>query len=190
MTEPSGQPPVPPGYRPAETGSPAPSWPPGYPLPPYPYPPGSPYPGYPMPSAAPKNGLGIAALVVAIAGLVTALSVIGGVALGALAVVLGVLGYSRVRRREADNGAVAVTGIVLGALAVLAGMACIFIYIGIWKTAGGDDYVTCMTKAGSDPVQQQQCTDRFRKHFENRLGGTLSPGAPAAPEPGSAVMPA
>lgn len=174
MTEPSGQPPIPPGYRPSATGSPAPAWLPGYP-PPYPYPP---YPGYPMPPAAPRNGLGIASLVVAIAGLVTALSVVGGIALGAVAVLLGFLGQARVRRREADNGAVAITGIVLGVLAVLAGLACIFIYVGIWRTAGGDDYVNCMTKAGSDPAAQQQCTERFREHFENRLGGSLAPAPP------------
>lgn len=189
MTEPSGQPPIPPGYRPSEPGTAGPSWSPGYP-PPYPYPPYPGYAGYPLPPVAPRNGLGVAALVAAIAGLVTALSVIGGIALGAVAVLLGFLGRARVRRREADNGAVATAGIVLGVLAVLAGLACIFVYVGIWRTAGGDDYVNCMTKAGSDPVAQQQCTDRFREHFENRLGRTVVPAPPPDLDADGDSMPA
>lgn len=155
-----------------------PSWPPAggaYPPPayPYPYPPvAGQYPGYPPPGPgnAPKNGMGIAALVVAIAGIVTALSVVGGVALGIAAVVLGFIGHGRVKRGEADNGGVAIAGMVLGVLAVIAGIGCIFVYVGIWRTAGGGDYVDCMTKAGSDATEQQQCTERFREHFENKFG--------------------
>ncbi len=153
--------------------------PPPYPQPvgyPPPYPP--PYPGYPAPTA-PRNGLGTAALVLAVAGLVTALSVIGGITLGIAAMLLGFLGYGRVKRREADNGGVAIAGIALGALALMAGIACIFIYVGIWKTAGGDDYVDCMTKAGSDPALQQQCTDRFREHFQDQFRGS----PPVTPSP-------
>lgn len=142
-----------------------------YPLPgPGEFRPPYPYPGYPPPPAAPKNGLGIAALVVAIAGLVTAISVAGGVILGVIAVLLGSLGYGRVKRGEANNGGVAISGIALGALAIVAGIACIFIYLGAWKTVGGDEYVNCMTIAGSDTTQQQQCTDRFRERFESNFG--------------------
>jgi hypothetical protein len=117
--------------------------------------------------------------VVAIAGLVTALSVLFGVVLGGVAVVLGFLGYARVKRREADNGGVAIAGIVLGVLAIIAGIASVFIYVGIWKTTGGGDYVDCMTKAGSDSDLQQQCADRFRERFENRLSVTPEPAAPS-----------
>lgn len=119
----------------------------------------------PGPPEYPKNGLGTAALVVAIIGLVTALSVAGGVVFGLVAVLLGFLGYGRVKRREANNRAVAIAGMVLGALAVVAGIACIFIYLGIWKTMGGDDYLHCITNAGSDSTLQQQCIDRVRARF-------------------------
>ncbi|BBZ23167.1 DUF4190 domain-containing protein [Mycolicibacter hiberniae] len=145
-----------------------------YPSPGYLYPYSAPgqYPGYPPPGAPPalRNGAGIAALIVAIAGIVTALSVIGGVALGLVAMVLGIIGRGRAKRGEADNGGVALAGIVLGALAVVAGIGCIFIYVGIWRTAGGGDYVACMTKAGSNTAAQQQCTERFKEHFENTFG--------------------
>lgn len=171
-----GTPPTPP--------TPQPPWPPqpslgGYPPSPYPY--HAPYPGYlpPGPGSSPwngpRNGLGIAALVAAIAGLVTALSVVLGVALGLTAVALGFAGRARAKRGEADNGAVATAGIVLGVLAVIAGIGCIFIYIGIWKTAGAGDYVDCMSKAGSDTTAQQQCTDRLREHFEDKFGGSVGP---------------
>lgn len=171
-----------------------PSWPSaggGYPPPAYPFPypvPGS-YPGYPPPGRhpTPRNGAGIAALVVAIAGIVTALSVVGGVILGIVAVVLGFVGHGRAKRGEADNGGVAISGIVLGALAVVAGIGCIFIYVGIWRTAGGD-YVDCMTKAGSDAAAQQQCTERFREHFENKFGTAESPMVQESSD--SALMPA
>ncbi|MEO6794187.1 MAG: DUF4190 domain-containing protein [Mycobacterium sp.] len=183
-----------------ESGTPSlppeshPSWSPaggGYPPPayPFPYPAPGQYPGYPPPGqpVGPRNGVGLAALVVAIAGIVTALSVVGGVALGIVAVVLGFIGHGRAKRGEADNGGVAIAGIVLGALAVIAGIGCIFVYIGIWRTAGGGDYVDCMTKAGSDAAEQQQCTDRFREHFENKLGRSETP---MVQESDSSMMPA
>lgn len=158
----------------------------GYP-PPYPYPP---YPGYPPAPVRPRNGLGVASLLLAIAGLVTALSVLGGVGLGIAAVLLGSLGHARVKRGEADNGGIAIAGVVLGVLAIVAGIACVFVYLGVWKTVGGDDYIGCMTKAGSDPVLQQQCTDRFREHLEHDFGNTPAPAAPQVQQPDSDVMPA
>lgn len=163
----------------------------GYRPPAYPYPPPA-YPGFGGPAAGPRNGLGIAALLIAIAGLVTALSVVGGVVLGSVAVLLGVLGRGRAKRGEADNGGVAMAGIVLGALAVVAGIVCVFIYVGIWKSVGGDDYLSCMSRAGSDPVSQQRCTDRFRERFQDEFGTPPAPRAPSgsALDPGSAVMPA
>ncbi len=66
---------------------------------------------------------------------------------------------------------------MLGALAIAAGIACVFSYVDIWKTVGGDDYVDCMTKAGPDTALQQQCTDRFREDFENKFSGTRTPRA-------------
>jgi hypothetical protein len=125
-----------------------------------------------QPPAGPRNGLGTAALVLAIAGLATALTVAGGVACGMAAVVLGFLGYGRVKHREADNGAVAIAGIVLGALAVIAGIACTLIYVNIWKTVGGSDYFHCMTEAGSDSRLQQQCADQFHQRLNDKFGPT------------------
>lgn len=157
-----------------------PTWPPpggAFPPPGYPYPGPGHYPGYlsPAPPNPPRNGVGLAALLVALAGVVTALSVVGGIALGLAAVVLGAVGAVRAHRGEADNGAVAIAGIALGAVAVIAGIACIFVYIGIWRTAGGDDYMACMTHAGTDTAAQQQCTEQVRKNVENSFGLPATP---------------
>ena len=56
---------------------------------------------------APRNGLGMAALVIAIIGLLSCFTIAGGVVLGIAAVVMGFIGQGRVKRGEANNGGVA-----------------------------------------------------------------------------------
>jgi hypothetical protein len=157
-----------------------------YPPPPYPYAPG-PYPGgYPPPPwqpyhsyfpppVAPKNGLGIASLVIAIVALVLVWSVGGGVILGAIAAVIGFVARGRVKRGEANNGGVAVAGIVLGIVAIVVGLIFVPIWMGLWNETGGGDYIDCLQKAGSDPVKQQQCANQFREHVEQKFSFTLTP---------------
>jgi hypothetical protein len=88
----------------------------------YPPPPPQPYYGYPRPPLAPKNGLGIASLVLAIIALLSVWSVFAPIILGLIAVVIGFLGHGRVKRGIANNGGVAIAGIVLGALAIIVGL--------------------------------------------------------------------
>jgi len=144
---------------------------------PYPagYPPPQPYYGYPPAPMAPKNGLGIASLVLAVVALVSVATVFAPIVLGAVAVVLGFLGRGRVKRGAANNGGIAIAGIVLGALAIIVGLAFIAIWTAVWKDVGGGDYIDCMQKAGSDRVLQQQCADQFRQSIEGRLSVTLTP---------------
>ena len=124
---------------------------------------------------APKNGLGIAALVLAVIALVSVATVFAPIVLGAVAVVLGFLGRGRVKRGAANNGGIAIAGIVLGALAIIVGLAFVAIWTAVWKDVGGGDYIDCMQKAGSDHVLQQQCADQFRQSVEGRLSVTLTP---------------
>jgi len=73
---------------------------------------------------APRNGLGVAALCLALAGLVSGLVPITGVValvLGALAVPFGLLGAGRVRRGSATNRRTTIAGAVLGLVAVALG---------------------------------------------------------------------
>jgi hypothetical protein len=154
------------------------------------YPPGGPQP-HPTatPVAAPKNGPGVASLVIAIVGLVTSFTVIGGVVLGIAAVVCGFVGRGRVGRGEADNGRTTVTGMVLGFLAIAAGLAFIVMWIFLWSgirdSIDSGDYLDCLQKAGPDPASQQQCADEFNEPDDDGSGAGSAPAShgPFAPQP-------
>ncbi len=166
-------------------GQPPPWNPP--PPPPYPYgaypgsyppPPPQPYSGYgqpPPPPPAPKNGLGVAALVLAILALMSVWSVAGGIVLGLVAVILGFVARGRVKRREATNGGVAIAGIVLGFLAIAVSLVFIAIWVAVFREVGGSDYVDCLSRAGTDEPAVQRCADQFRDRIEDRFSVTIAP---------------
>jgi amino acid transporter len=141
----------------------------------YPPPPPQPYSGYAPPTAQPKNGLGIAALVIAIVGLVFCWTVAGGVILGFVAIILGFVGRGRVKRGQATNGGVAIAGIVLGFLAIIVSLAFIPIWYSVFQDVGGSDYVDCVNKAGQNGEAIQKCVDQFRNRVENQFSMTLTP---------------
>jgi hypothetical protein len=138
----------------------------------YPAPPPQPYAGYAPPPAAPKNGLGIASLVIAIVALVF---IVGGIVLGVVAVILGFLGWGRARRGEANNGGVAVAGIVLGFLSIIEAVVVIGLVVWGFDRFGGTDYLDCMSRAGSDQEAIQQCADQFRENMEDEFSFTITP---------------
>ena len=146
----------------------------------YPPPPPAPYSGsgFTPPPVGPKNGLGIAALVVAIIAL---FSVVGGIVLGVVAIILGVLGLQRARRGEATNGGIAIAGIVLGILSIIEAIVVIVLSVWVFNEVGGTDYVDCLSKAGSDEDAVQQCVDQFQDRVENQFSVTLTTPAPATP---------
>jgi len=169
-TPPADPPPYPYPYPPAPSYPPGP-YPGGYPPPPMGY--GDYYaPAAPVP---PRNGLGIAALVIAILALVTTFSVAGGILLGSVAVILGIMGRGRVKRGEANNGGTALAGIVLGALAIVVGLAFIAIWVGLFNEVGGGDYFDCLQRAGQDSEKVQECSDRFRQSVEDKFSETRAP---------------
>ena len=144
------------------------AFPGGYPLPP-------PYGGYPSQAGPPKNGVGIASLVLAVIGLLSVATVFAPIALGIVAVIFGFIGHARAKRGSANNGGVAIAGIVLGGLAIVVGLAFIAIWTTVWKDVRGGDYIDCTQKAGSNHVLQQQCADHFRRSVQDRLNVTLTP---------------
>lgn len=166
-------------YPPFTAGAPVGSAPYPYSYPPGPYPAG--YPAAPMPYGdyppppPPRNGLGVAALVVAVIALLTCFTVAGGVILGLVAVVLGFAGRARVKRGEASNGGVALAGIVLGVLAIIAGLSFIAIWVGVFKQVGATDYFDCLQQAGQDRTKVQQCSDEFRQSVENHFSESRAP---------------
>ena len=187
----AGGPPYPYPYAPGPYG-PGPSGPGGYgpggyrpdSYPPGPYPPG-PYPGayppapygdyYQGPPPAPKNGLGVAALVVAIIALIGSFSVVGGILLGIVAVILGFIGRGRAKSGEATNGGVALAGIILGVVSIIAGLAFIAIWVSLFKEVGATDYFDCLQQAGQDRLAVQQCSDEFRQSVSERLSSAPTP---------------
>jgi hypothetical protein len=171
---PAGQTPYPYAYPPA--AGPAQGYPPGpypgaYPPPPMPY--GDYYPGAPMP---PRNGLGVAALVLAVIALLASCSVAGGLVLGIAAIIIGVLARGRVNRGEANNGGVAMTGIILGGLAVVISLAFIALYVNVFNQYGGRDLLSCVQEAGGDNARVQQCMDEFQQRVDAGTGRGSTPG--------------
>ncbi len=177
----AGGPPYPYPYAPGSYGPG--SYPPGS-YNPGPYPPG-PYPGayppapygdyYQGPPPAPKNGLGVAALVVAIIALIGSFSVVGGILLGIVAVILGFIARGRAKSGEATNGGVALAGIILGVVSIIAGLAFIAIWVGLFKEVGATDYFDCLQQAGQDRSAVQQCSDEFRQSVSERLSSAPTP---------------
>jgi hypothetical protein len=171
----TGSPDVP-GKR--EHAGPAPQIGPRYPFPnqyPSGYPPFPSYAGGPPPPVTPKNGLGIASLVLAVVGLLSVATVFAPIALGVVAVIFGFIGHARAKRGTANNGGVAIAGIVLGGLALVVGLAFIAIWTTVWKDVRGGDYIDCTQKAGANHVLQQHCADQFRQSVQDRLSVTLTP---------------
>ena len=175
--------------------------PPPYPYPPAPYQggpyQGGPYPGgpyhggpyqggyppppmqygdyYPAGPAAPKNGLGTAALVIAIVALISSVSVVGGILLGVVAVILGFIARGRVKSCEANNGGVALAGIILGIISIIAGLAFIAIWVGLFREVGAGGYIDCLQRAGQDSAAVQQCSDEFRESMTSRFTDAPTP---------------
>lgn len=114
------------------------------------------------PRSEPRNGLGIAALVLGVIALLTGLFVVGA-AFGIAAVVLGVLGRARVKRGEANNGGMALAGIVLGILGVLLSILVVIGVTSLFRSAPVGDLAACLRNAGDDRAAQQQCEAEFER---------------------------
>lgn len=145
----------------------------------YPAPPPQPYPGYPgypgfpgyvPPAPGPRNGLGIAALVLGVVGMLAAWSVFGGLVFGVTAAVLGFLAYRRVKNHQADNMAVAVAGIVLGTLAIVLSVVFIVIWNGFLDQVGYSEYSDCMRAAGQNPNAVNECATQFQSRLNDMMG--------------------
>lgn len=162
---PPGAPP-PPGYAPPPPPGYAPPPPPGawgQQQPQYGGPPqyGAP-PGYGGYQRAPSNGLGTGALVCGIIGLVLSFVIIGGL-VGAVAVILGVMGLGKVKRQEATNRGAAIAGIVTGGLAVL--VAGLILVVAVVLSDEIGTYTECVEQATTQAEIDQCATE-----FEDSIG--------------------
>ncbi len=118
------------------------------------------------PGTAPSNGLGVAALVLGIAAVVTGLFLLGGV-LGVVAIVLGVLARKKAARGEADNGGTALAGIVLGAVGILVAAVVVVVAGVLFSRADLGSFTECLSQADGD----QAAVDACSRDFERDLTG-------------------
>ncbi|MFF7717356.1 DUF4190 domain-containing protein [Streptomyces sp. NPDC087659] len=81
----------------------------------------------------PANGMGIAALVLGIIAVVGFCMYGLGIVLGILALIFGFIGRARAQRGEANNGGMALAGIILGAIGIVVSAA--FLGFLIWAVA-------------------------------------------------------
>jgi Na+/melibiose symporter-like transporter len=126
------------------------------------------YPGTPGPAGRPpRNGLGIAALVVGVIGLLLFWTVLGGVLLGIVAVVLGIIGFRRAKKGEATNGAMALIGAIAGGLALVASVVIIAAGVSLLNSEEFDNLEDCLRNANST-AEEQQCERDFRDEVEQR----------------------
>lgn len=98
----------------------------------------APYPGYSaygqpghQPMLPQQNGLGTTAMVLGIVATVLfCLYGVLSIILGIMAVVFGSIGRKRVRQGEADNGGMALSGIILGVIGIVLGV--LYIAVMVW----------------------------------------------------------
>ncbi|MFJ7591082.1 DUF4190 domain-containing protein [Streptomyces sp. NPDC097617] len=128
--------PAQPGYGyPGDAGYPGQSPYPGYPG----------YQGYPAPGGYPpygarrSNGFGITGLVLGILSVVACITSFFAIALGIAAVVFGTLGRGKASRGEADNGGMALAGIILGAVGIVLGALMIVVIFAGFQDQGPID---------------------------------------------------
>ncbi|MFJ3960379.1 DUF4190 domain-containing protein [Streptomyces sp. NPDC090036] len=113
----------------------------------YPGPPGYPgYQGYPGQGAYPpygarrSNGQGTTALVLGILSVVGCFTSFFAIALGIAAVVFGTLGRGKASRGEADNGGMALAGIILGSIGIVLGaLLLVVMFAGLMDEGPGED---------------------------------------------------
>ncbi len=130
-------------------------------------------PGYDQPghgSQGPrtmKNGLGIAALVLGILALLSTITIVGGLLFGLIAIILGIIGRGRVKRGEADNGGMALAGIILGAISMVLSIVFIVAGVALFEQLGGTDLVSCLDDAGNDQAAIEQCNTDFQDNLNS-----------------------
>jgi hypothetical protein len=121
-------------------------------------------PGYGT-TTAPSNGLGVAALVLGILALLGSWAPFVNIlciVLGIIGIVLGVMARARVRRGEATNGGMALTGIILSAIAVV-----VSLIVTVAVTAFiGSNFEGLQDCADPSLTQQEQ-----QACIEDQLGG-------------------
>ncbi len=121
------------------------------------------YTPYGAPTAQRRNGFGVAALVLGITSIVPGLFYLGLV-LGPLAIIFGVLGRKRARRQEADNGGMALAGIITGVIGLILAAAVTIAVIAVYNNGHFRSYRDCVNQATSQQ-ERADCARQFSHSF-------------------------
>jgi Septum formation len=144
-----------------------------------------PSPSQPVPvtQQAPRNGLGIAALIVGLigvlAGLVPALFWAAGIT-AVIGLVLGFVGYSRAQRGEATNPTTALGAIITGAIAMILSVVGLLILTGVFGDGRDAPSVETAAETSAPPEPEQTAPTES----ENIYTGDLEVGDCLAQSPG------
>ena len=125
-------------------------------------PPPPPPPGYTEHAGGPvekKNGLGIASLVLGILAILGIITVFLGILFGLIGAILGFIARGRVKRGEADNGGVALAGVITSLIGLVVSIALIVIGV-IWLSDDIDSLNECVSEANSQ-ADEDQCAEDF-----------------------------
>lgn len=125
--------------------------------------------------SARRNGLAVAALCCGITGILIGLiplMFLGAAALAALAIVLGVAGLRRVRRRQADNRGRALAGVAAGVLAAVTAIIGAVIMFSATATLNSDldTLHTDLRKPAAAQAQAALRTAAYQEHEIIREG--------------------
>ena len=113
----------------------------------------------------PGSGMAITALVLGVLALLTCWTVVGGILLGLVAVVLGIVALSKIKRGRASGKPMAIIGIITGALALLAAVALIAVGASILNSESGQNLQDCLADAGTDADAQAECQQEFQEEL-------------------------
>ena len=123
--------------------------------------------GYGMQPQRRSSGLAIAALVCGVLALLSSWTVIGGILLGLIAVVLGIVALSRVKRGLAAGRGMAIAGIVTGILGTVLAIALIAVGVSLLNSDAGQQLQDCLADAGNDDAAVAEC----QRQYQEDLGG-------------------
>jgi len=110
-----------------------------------------------------KNGAGIAGLVLGIVGLLLCWIVLG-LPLAIIGLIFSIVGFRRLRRGQANNRGVVVTGLVVSIVALLVSLVLTALYaiaFGVFWQSGGMDALNCVVDANGNQAAIQACVDRY-----------------------------
>lgn len=132
----------------------------------------APLPAYGEPlhtgSSGAGNGFGVAALVLGVLSLLGVVTVLLGLVLGVLAIVFGFLGRARARRGEADNGGMALAGILTGIVALVLSVGIVIGAVVFLRSDSGKELRHCLQNARGNSTATTACQDRFRQDVTGR----------------------